>query len=510
MTVTAPPAAAPPARRQLAALLWLRWRMVRGRATRAGLLALLALAPLLGAGAVTTAWAVRADLRVDLLLLTPSAYLVLGVLAVVSPVVSGGANDLFPDEQLAAYPVLPRTAFLASLLLAPLDLAWFAQTLTILGLTAYVTGPQPAAAATLLGALAYVATVTVIGQAAAWATEGVRRTRGGRVALRLTAGAAVLAAVLAVQAGLTSTLLDAAPTRTVVTGLVAPLGGSWLPWAAVVAGLAVVAAAAGMLGARAAAWTMRRPGDAVAQPESRHVRRRTPARSAFGELLAVDRASVWRSPALRRGGVVVGLLPGAVAALAALDWSNLVLLPGLVAAGAGLLFGVNVFCLDGPGALWLASLPYPPHLAFLAKAVVLTEFCLAAVAIAVAAGAVRADGAPDASALTALLGATLACVAAVVATCLHVSVTHPHRADLRGRRDTPAPPGAMAVYSVRLAVMTTVLALVFSLLSRAPWPLPAAVAAATVGLSMLSAAQALRHFDTPAVRARVAGTVAAG
>src|SRR4051794_41953804 len=71
----------------------------------------------------------------------------------------------------------------------------------------------------------------------------------------------------------------------------------------------------------------------------------------------MDRASVWRSRSLRRGLLVLGILPGAAAALADLPWSSLVLLPALVSAGAGLLFGVNAFCLDGPGAVWLGSLP---------------------------------------------------------------------------------------------------------------------------------------------------------
>ena len=89
-------------------------------------------------------------------------------------------------------------------------------------------------------------------------------------------------------------------------------------------------------------------------------RRRPPAGRALAELVAVDRASVWRAPALRRGAVVLALLPGLLAAGAQLPWSSLVVLPGLVAAAAGLLFGVNAFCLDGPGAVWLASLPHPP------------------------------------------------------------------------------------------------------------------------------------------------------
>ena len=108
------------------------------------------------------------------------------------------------------------------------------------------------------------------------------------------------------------------------------------------------------------------------------------ARDAYRQLVRTDRASVWRSTALRRGIYVLALLPGVVAAAVGLDWASLVLLPGLVAAGAGLLFGVNAFCLDGSGALWLSSLPHPPALAFWAKTRVLLEVCAIAVVVALA------------------------------------------------------------------------------------------------------------------------------
>jgi hypothetical protein len=74
----------------------------------------------------------------------------------------------------------------------------------------------------------------------------------------------------------------------------------------------------------------------------------------------------------------------------------------------------------------------------------------------------RASSPPDVVDLLCAVGASVSCVAVVVATCLRLSVTRPHRAELRGARDTPAPPGTMAVYSARLAVVTTVIGLVFS------------------------------------------------
>ena len=169
----------------------------------------------------------------------------------------------------------------------------------------------------------------------------------------------------------------------------------------------------------------------------------------LGEMLAVDRANVWRSTSLRRGLYVLGFLPGLVAALVGIRWVDLPLLPALVAAGAGMLFGVNAFCLDASGALWLASLPATPRSTFLVRTITVLEVALVTVAIAVLAGSLRAEG------TTALL-ATVSCAVSaliwVTATCMRLSITRPHRAELRDARDTPAPPGAMAVYSVRLAV----------------------------------------------------------
>ena len=49
-------------------------------------------------------------------------------------------------------------------------------------------------------------------------------------------------------------------------------------------------------------------------------------------------------------------------------------LPGLVASGGALLFGVNIWCLDGRGGLWRESLPVEPGLVFAARTYVLVEF----------------------------------------------------------------------------------------------------------------------------------------
>ena len=184
------------------------------------------------------------------------------------------------------------------------------------------------------------------------------------------------------------------------------------------------------------------------------------------ELTAVQRASVWRAPALRRGILVLAVLPGAAAAVAGLEWPTLSLLPTLTAAAAGLLFGVNAFGLDGGGATWLGSLPGWAGPVFWAKTQVVAETCLVASLLAVLGGALTAPTASTASEVMAVLAATAAGTCVVAAMVMRISVRHPHRAPLDGPRDAPAPPGSMAGYSLRLAVPCTIVGL--RVLGRGP------------------------------------------
>ena len=94
------------------------------------------------------------------------------------------------------------------------------------------------------------------------------------------------------------------------------------------------------------------------------------------------------------------------------------------------------------------------------------ETCALAVVITVAAGSLRAERAPTAGEAAALASCAVVVVLRVVATCMELSVTRPFRADLLGPRDTPAPPGVMAAYSARLAVSTTLVAVLFSTLAE--------------------------------------------
>ena len=156
--------------------------------------------------------------------------------------------------------------------------------------------------------------------------------------------------------------------------------------------------------------------------------------------MQIDRASVWRSASLRRGALVMAILPGRHRGHHRAELG----LPGAAdRAGRGrlgLLFGVNAFGIDGPGALTLEGLPMRPELRYWAKAATILEFSGLTVAGALVVGALRADGRPTATQLVALVAAALVTSLAVASFCMNVSVKSPHRSDLRGRRDTPPLP----------------------------------------------------------------------
>ncbi len=498
-------------RGQVAAMIGVRWGMVRGRPARAGFAALAAVVPLLGIVAVVVGRHLPDGPRSELLLLAPTAYLSMALLAVLAPLVAGGGNELFPSEQLVAFPVSTRTHYRTSLALTPLNLAWTAQVVALLGLTAYVTPPGARLTLALATCLAYVALVTVAGQMLAWAVVGARARPGGRTASWAVAGALATGALAVVVTGHVGDVLDAAPTRYVVIGAISGGGGLLGQWAlatSVLLGLTLLVDRAGLAACR---WALRQAGEGQNRLDAHPLRRRRQAGSARHEALAVDRASVWRSTSLRRGLVVLAVLPGAVAATAGLEWSSLVLLPGLVAAGAGLLFGVNAFCLDGPGAVWRGSLPGRPGTVFWAKAQVVAETCLVAVALTMVAGTVRADRPPTAAEVAALGACAAVVLVRVVALCMELSVRHPHRGDLRGPRDTPAPPGVMAVYSARLAVSTTLVAVLFSALAETgSWRWPVALAVPFLLLSARRLVRTAATWDDELVRARVVSVVGRG
>ncbi|MBI1377622.1 MAG: hypothetical protein GC157_09110 [Frankiales bacterium] len=518
-------------RGQAGALFALRWRMVRSPAVRAGLL-VLAVVSLVTLVALAVAAAgvplgrlvstgpsaedlLRAGVPVDrtgeVRALLPSAMLAFALFSVIAPLAAGGGTELIPESELVAYPVRVPTIVRLSLALTPLNIAWYFQVFLLVGATSYAVrgelGPLPPLGVLVL----FLVACTTVGHALGWALVGVRRTRRGRVATWTLLGLLLgYGAVLATTGRLTG-LLDRAPTVSVlVSELDAAQGRSEaLPTVAV---LLVVAVAGYLAAVRLAAWALRRPGDRGTDgPLARPVRRRAQRDSALAALVAVDRASVWRSPPLRRGLVILALLPVAAAAVASLPWSSIALLPPLVSSGAALLFGVNALALDGSGATWVATMPHDPALVLRSKARVVLEVVGGAVALVLVGSSVRAASAPTAVDLLCAVGASASCVAIVVVTCLKLSVTRPHRAELRSARDTPAPPGSMAVYSARLAGVTTLVGLVFSLATFGDSPLlPVLVTVALVAWSAATWLRVRRMWADDVRRAGVVATVSAG
>jgi len=515
---------------QVRPLFALRWRMIRSRTVQTGLTVLgvaalgLIVLGVVGGAASRLGRQTAADVGLgdlggaidrtgEVAALLPSAMLAFALLCIVAPLAAGGGQELIPESQLVAYPVRIATLVRIGFLLSPLNIAWYLQVLLLTAATGYAVrgtgGPLPP-----VGVLvAYMIACTAAGQAIGWAVVGVRRTKGGRRSTWLVAAALVAVAGWVIVTNRGTEFLDRSPTLTVLGAQIqaANLTMAWLPvvlWCLVVTVVGYLAAV------RIAGWALRRPGDlGVDGPLARPVERRTfeSAPTAYRMLVRMDRASVWRSPPLRRGLLVLGVLPVAAAALASLPWSSIALLPPLVASGAALLFGVNALCLDGSGALWASSLPHDPALVLRSKARVVAEVSAASVVVVLVGAGLRASAPPDVVDLVSVLGASISCIALVVATSMHLSVTRPHRADLRGPRDTPAPPGTMAVYSARLAVVTTTVGLMFSAASFGRSVVPPVVL--TVGLlawAAFSWSRTRRRWADPLVRAHVVTTVAAG
>ena len=494
--------------RQLHALLALRWQTARAPGARLATVLGGVLLVWLLAQAVRTGPVLDVAVLATAIELAPAAYLGFGVLAAVAPLTSGGAQ-LVPAEQLVAYPVRPGTHLLGSLLLAPLNLVWVSQLLALAALTSCLTLGGDLLRGGLT-TLAYVLAVTVLGQLGAWVLLGLRQTRGGRRLAAALAVALVLAVVGVVRAGAAGPVLAGSPTHRVVDGVIAGGDGHLVQWS-VTTGVLLAAAVGGFaLTWLACRWALQRPADTAA-PAGGVVRRRRVRGGPLRQLLAVERASVWRAPALRRGAVVLAVLPGALAGGAELPWSSLVVLPGLVAAGTALLFGINAFALDAGGAVWLASLPHDPALALRAKAVVLTETVLVAVALAAGSGSLRAPGTPTGAELTALLSSAALCTVAVVTLALSASVRRPSAAELTGPRDAVAPPGALALASVRLALPTAAIGMVLGIAAgTGSWWLPPALALPVLGLCALSAARTVGLWRDPVHRSFVVHRVANG
>lgn len=443
----------------------------------------------------------------NLLVLLPTAMAALVLITAVSAIAGAGGRELLAREPAQVLPVSPTVDHLGALLLAPLTIAWVVQAWVLLGSAAYAVGPHPG---TLLGLQAGLALwllmATAVGQALAWLVESVRRRPGGLVLVRAAAVVLVLAALVLQAIGRLVPLMDAVPTSAVLIGLLDAPGPRF---GLTLLALAVVTAGVVVLGAVPATWAARlMPVDEVAA-ETGHRRVRPAAGSVHAALVRGDRASVWRAVPMRRGLLVLALGPGLVAVLGDLPWSSLTLLPGLVVSGGALLFGVNVWCLDGGGGRWRESLPVPADAVFRARTQVLAEFLLAAGVLTVLVAGLRA-GVPTPAEATALLASLLVVLVQVTAASMRWSQQHPHAVDLRSARATPAPPTAMIGYSARLALSTTVTGLLFSGIAQLDDArVPLLLAVPMLAWSGWRLLRVQRRWCDPAQRAVVVLTVTA-
>lgn len=489
-----------------------RFRVTTARGRRRTWWAVGLLVTLTLAAAIVPAYVPGADARIDghtrafdVLRILPSAYAAFLALAVVSAVASGGGRELLPREQAACFPVSPTTDHLGALLMAPLNIAWLLQAWVLLGATAYGVGPSALPGAQPVTVL-WLLAATAVGQVVAWTMEAIRRSRGGPVASRTLVAIVAAGAAAVYLTGNLASVLDRLPTREPVLALVGGL--SWAAVVVVLVELAILVAAVvlGIWPARVAA--RRLPRDEQRIESGVHRPRRLP-RSDLGILLRIDRASVWRAVPMRRGLAVLAIGPGLVALAGDLPWQALTVLPGLVASGAALLFGVNAWCLDGRGALWRENVPVAPGTVFTSRSLVLAEFLLLPSAVALVLASLQA-GVPAPQELAALVCASLVVTLQVLASAMTWSVRRPFAVDLRSARATPAPPVVMVGYSARLALVTTLTGLVFSGLARLPaWEVSVLVA---VPLLLFSARRLVRvraAWLDPVERSRVVSAVSA-
>lgn len=429
------------------------------------------------------------------------------LLSIASSTSSGGGRELLSRSEASIHPVSPRTEHLGALALAPLNLAWLVQVWGLLAVVALAT-PAGARLGAQVVVLTWVLAATALGQAIGWAVEGVRRTAHGVLVVRATG--VVLALVVGVLhlTGWLRTVVDALPTTWVAGAM---QDDRW-PLAAL--GLLLTGVAAVALGGVPAAWALGLPPREELRVQSgvheaRHVpepRWGSPDRALLRRL---DRGSVWRSIGMRRGLVVLGVGPGLIALLAGLQWSTVILLPGLTASGAALLFGVNAWCLDGKGMVWRETLPVRAADVFDARAVVVAE-CMAAVSGVTVVMALLRNGVPPLVTALSVACCWLVVVLQILAVSMTWSVRSPYSVDLSSPRATPAPHAAMAGYAGRLSLVTTLTAMLFTGAAALPFVwLPAAAALPFVLWSALRLLRARRRWLAPAQRARIVLTVAA-
>lgn len=429
------------------------------------------------------------------------------LLSIGSAMGSGGGRELLSRSESAIHPVSPLTDHLGALVLAPLNLAWLVQAWGVLAATAIVTGPGRLAGAQVV-VLAWILAATATGQAVGWLVEGVRRTPHGVIVVRVASGLVAVCLGVLHLTGRLRPLADALPTTWLVDTM------STDRWFVAALALVAVTLAAVWVGGIPARWALGLAPREELRVESgvheaRHLprpRRGSPDRALMRRL---DRGSVWRSVGMRRGLLFLGVGPGVVAVAAGLPWSSVILLPGLVASGAALLFGVNAWCLDARGMIWRETLPVSPAAVFDARTMVLGEILAGVSAVTIGLALLR-TGLPPLATGVAVATCWVVVVVQVLANAMTWSMRSPYGVDLGSPRATPAPHGAMAGYAGRLSVSTTLTGMIFTGLAAVPWLwVTPALGAMFLAWSLGRLRRARRRWLTPADRARVVLTVAA-
>ena len=442
----------------------------------------------------------------SVLTLLPVAFAGFLAVAVISAVVSGGGRELLPRDQATPYPISPTTDHLGALLLAPVNTAWLLQAWLLLGSAAYGLGATVQLVMAQVVVLLWLGVATSIAQVVAWSMEAVRRRRHGIAVMRTVSLALLATAVWLHVQGQLIPVLDRVPTVWLVVG---GLDGFTWRWALTVAVEVALIFAATLLGVVPANLAARRTARDELRVESETREPRPNPRSDLWALVRTDRSSVWRTVPMRRGIMVLAIGPGLVAIAGDLPWHAMTILPGLVASGGALLFGVNAWCLDGRGGLWRESLPVSPQTVFTARAIVLFEFLLIASMTTIVLASLRA-GIPSGPEFAALAATLLVVTVQVAAAGLRWSARRPFAVDLRSARATPAPPVVMVGYSTRLAVSTTLTSLVFSGLARTPsWEISVVMAVPFLAWSTARLLRAGQAWLDPVERSRVVVSVAA-
>jgi hypothetical protein len=492
---------------QVSALVRMRFGALRGPARYRAATGLGVL-PVLAVAAAVVGIRLPASGRFDAQLLMSTAWLGFALTAVFATA-AGGSRTLLPRDQTVAFPLTPAAEHLGTLLLAPLNVAWISESLSLLALATWAFGRDGLLVPALLSTLLWIAAATSLAQAVGWLVELARTAQVGTWLLRgLAAGLAGAGIALVVTHRL-APMLDRAPTIHLVQGIAAVGAGRPGHWLLGLLGLVAATALAYPAGVRLAALAHRRPARDQTRVEARLWPRRPDPESELAAALRIDRAGVWRSAPLRRGLAVLVAIPALAAAGAGLDWPLIAVLPGLVSSGAGLLFGVNALSLDGSGAVWRVSLPGSARTLLVARLLVVGEICLGAALLATVIGAARAGRPPTTAELVGVLGAVVTTTAQVIGRCAAWSVDRPYAATLRDARDQPAPPAAMAGYSARLAFGTTLSGMVFSFAARnGLTTFEVLFAIAATALAARRALSALNRWDDETTRSRVIATVA--